>query len=84
MKTISATDLARNTGGILDQVAVRRETIIIERNRTVIAQLSPPQPTMSACEALADLDGDLTAAEADAWLKDSRGDFDEAVRDPWA
>jgi antitoxin (DNA-binding transcriptional repressor) of toxin-antitoxin stability system len=83
MKRVSATDLARNTSGILDRVVVHRETITIERNRTVIAELIPAQPTMSVREALADLDGELSPAEADAWLKDSRDGFDEAVRNPW-
>jgi hypothetical protein len=41
-------------------------------------------PRMTAREALAGLEGVLTPEEADAWLKDSRGDFDESARDPWA
>jgi len=26
----------------------------------------------------------LTAKQGEAWLKDSRGNFDQTVRDPWA
>ena len=44
MQTISATDLARNTREILDKVASRGETVVIERNHTMIAQIMPPPP----------------------------------------
>lgn len=52
MQTISATDLARNTREILDKVASRGETVIIERNHTTIAQIMPPLQTMTASQAL--------------------------------
>jgi antitoxin (DNA-binding transcriptional repressor) of toxin-antitoxin stability system len=88
MRTISATDLARNTREILDQVVSRGETVTIERNRTVIAQIVPPERTMTAAQALAGLGLPmLTPKQAAAWLtdsKDSKDDFDETVRDPWA
>ena len=90
MLTISATDLARNTREILDKVASRGETVAIERNHTLIAQLMPPQRTMTATQALDGLALPmLTRAQANAWLKDSREEeskeaFDDAVRDPWA
>lgn len=84
MRTISATGLARNTREILDMVASRGETVMVERNRTVIAQIVPPEPTMTATQALAGLQATLTPKQAAAWLEESRGVFDEAVRDPWA
>lgn len=85
MQTISATDLARNTREILDKVASRGETVIIERNHTTIAQIMPPLQTMTASQALAGLTLPvLTLAQAAAWLKDSKGDFSDGVRDPWA
>jgi antitoxin (DNA-binding transcriptional repressor) of toxin-antitoxin stability system len=83
MQTISATDLARNTREILDGVASRGETVAVERNRVTIARIVPPERTMTAAQALAGLQPMLTPNQADAWLKDSRQNFDETVRDPW-
>lgn len=85
MQTISATDLARNTREILDRVASRGETVAIERNHTLIAQIVPPVRTMTALQALAGLTLPmLTISQAATWLKDSKEDFGDAVRDPWA
>lgn len=85
MQTISATDLARNTRQILDRVASRGETLAINRNHTMIAQIVPPERTMTASQALIGLGLPLlTPKQASAWLKDSKANFDEAVRDPWA
>jgi antitoxin (DNA-binding transcriptional repressor) of toxin-antitoxin stability system len=85
MQTISATDLARNTREILDKVSSRGETVAIERNHTLIAQIVPPVRTMTASQALVGLALPmLTLTQATAWLKDSKEDFGDAVRDPWA
>jgi antitoxin (DNA-binding transcriptional repressor) of toxin-antitoxin stability system len=85
MRTISATDLARNTRKILDRIVSQGETVVIERNHTMIAQIVPPQRTMTAAQALAGLALPmLTPQQAAAWRKDSKHDFDETVRDPWA
>lgn len=85
MQTISATDLARRTREVLNKVATQRTSIRIERNEVPIARISPESASMTILEALADLGGvGFTPEEADAWLKDSRGDFDETVLDPWA
>ncbi|MDO8317753.1 hypothetical protein [Rhodoferax sp.] len=43
MQTISATNLARNTREILDQVANQGITGAVERNHATIAQIMPPQ-----------------------------------------
>lgn len=67
----------------------------IERNHTLIAQIMPPQRTMTATQSLAGLALPmLTLAQANAWIKDSREEdskadhnkqrFGDAVRDPWA
>ena len=84
MRTISATELARITREILDKVASQGETVIIERNRTMIAQIVPPERTMTAAQALAGLGLPmLTPKQSAAWLKLSKGDFDETILDPW-
>jgi prevent-host-death family protein len=84
MPTITATELARHTREILDQVVRRGETVIVERNQVPVARLVPPDPVMTAAQALDGLPTDLTAAQADRWLRDSRDGFDDEVRDPWA
>jgi antitoxin (DNA-binding transcriptional repressor) of toxin-antitoxin stability system len=91
MPTISATDLARNTREILDKVVIHGETVIIERSRTIVAQIVPAVRTMTASEALAGLGLPiLTPEQAAAWLKDSKDgndskdEFLDRVRDPWA
>ena len=83
MQTISATELARNTSKILDRVISRGESVAVERNRAVIAQIIPPSRTMTAAEALAGLEPGLSQEQAAAWLRDSRDEFDQTVRDPW-
>lgn len=83
--TIKATGLARNTRAILDTVVSRGETVTIERNHILIAQMAPPERTMTASQALAGFarPDHLTPKQAAAWLEDSRDHFDDAVRDPW-
>lgn len=83
-QTISATELARNTRKILDDVASRGESVAIERNHVTVARIVPPAPTMTAAQALAGLRPMLTPEEGASWLEDSRGDFDQTVGDPWA
>lgn len=83
MPTITATDLARHTRQILDQVARHGETIVVERNQTVIARLVPAEPAMDAAQALAGLPM-IGAEDAARWLHDSRTGFEDGVRDPWA
>ncbi|MDN7697659.1 type II toxin-antitoxin system Phd/YefM family antitoxin [Burkholderia semiarida] len=84
MVTITATELARHTRQILDQVAQRRETIVVERNQTVIARLVPAEPVMDAAQALEGLSASFDAEDAARWLRDSRSGFEDGVRDPWA
>lgn len=85
MQTISATELTRNTREILDRVATQGETVTIERNHTMIAQIMPPQRTMTASQALAGLVFPiLTPQQASSWLHESKDGFSDVVRDPWA
>jgi antitoxin (DNA-binding transcriptional repressor) of toxin-antitoxin stability system len=85
MTSISATELTLNTREMLDRVVVRGETVTIERNHTLIAQIMPPNKTMTASQALAGLVFPiLTPQQADAWLQESQEGFDAAVRNPWA
>ncbi len=85
MRTISATELARNTREILDTVASQGETVAIERNHIMIAQIVPPERTMTAAQALAGFEFPLlTPKQTAAWLKDRKGEFGEGVVDPWA
>jgi antitoxin (DNA-binding transcriptional repressor) of toxin-antitoxin stability system len=85
MQIISATNLARNTREILDQVANRGETVSIERNHTTIAQIMPLQRNMTATQALAGLALPmLTLMQASAWLNDCKAEFGDTVRNPWA
>ncbi len=85
MQTISATDLARNTREILDRVATGGESVVIQRNHMMIAQIIPPERSMTAAQALTGLSfPTLTKEQASAWLRDSKAGFDDTVHDPWA
>ena len=86
MKTISATDFARNLSRILDQLEHGGEEIVITRARHPIAKISPGAPKMNALDAFADLYGVLTQEEGRAWEADiqqlSQSDIGE-LKDPW-
>lgn len=82
--TVTATELARNTRTVLDQVLSQGMAISVERNQRVIAQIVPVARPMCAREVLSSLQPTLTAADACQWLRDSRADFDEGLGDPWA
>ncbi len=82
MQAIRASDLARNTSAILERI-LAGETVRVMRNRTEVAHLVPARRTMTAAQAIAGLEGKLSPAQGEAWLKDSRGEFEEKVRDPW-
>lgn len=85
MHVISATELARNTREVLDRVTSQGETVTIQRNQTLIAQIVPSPRTMSATQALSGLGiSMLSPKQSDAWLTDSKEQFSDGVRDPWA
>lgn len=83
MQTITATDLARNTSKILDRVLTQGECIAIERNHINIAKIVPSEKVMTAAQALEGLKPMLTPEQANAWLKNSKEEFGQAVCDPW-
>lgn len=82
LQTIRASDLARNTSAILERILLG-ETVSVMRNRTEIAHIVPAKRTMTAAQAVAGIGVKLTAAQGESWLRDSRGDFEEEVANPW-
>lgn len=87
MKTITATELARNLRAILDQVRETGEEYIVERGRQPVARVTPTPGTMTAADALADLYRTLDPTVAETWERDARrGDemLSDELHDPWA
>ena len=90
MRTVTATELARNLRRILDRLAVDGEEIVIERNREQVARLVPGPARQTALESMADLYRTLPEDAAATWEADSRrgrwrgSRLDKGVRDPWA
>ena len=81
MGKVSATELARNTREILDRVVGPGETIAVERNHTLIAQILPVGRTMTGNQAFAGLRPMLTSIQGARWLSASKDDLDDTVRD---
>ncbi len=71
MRTITATEFARNLRQVLDRPATEPEEIIIERNSRQICRLLPGPGSMTALEAMADLYRTLPEAAGHDWLQDS-------------
>ena len=90
MRTITATNLARNLRRVLDRLAIEGEDIVIERNHQQVARLLPGPARQTALEALADLYRTIPEESIKTWEADSRkvrwkGDrLDKGLRDPWA
>ena len=90
MKSITATELARNLRRVLDRVAIEGEEIVIERNHEQVARLLPGPARQTALEAMADLYRTLPENAAATWEADSRrgrwkgSRLDKGIRDPWA
>jgi antitoxin (DNA-binding transcriptional repressor) of toxin-antitoxin stability system len=90
LKTITATDLARNLRRVLDRLAIEGEEIVIERNREQVARLLPGPARQTALEAMADLYRTLPEDAAATWEADGRkgrwrgSRLDKGIRDPWA
>ena len=90
MRTITATELARNLRRVLDRLAIEGDEIVIERNREQVARLLPGPARQTALEAMADLYRTLPEDAAATWEADSRrgrwkgSRLDKGVRDPWA
>ena len=87
MRTVTATEAARNFSRVLDLLEHESEEIVVLRNNQPVAKLVPGAPRMTALEALGDLYRTLPDAEGKAWM-DAAGRMDrrmrKQVRDPWA
>jgi antitoxin (DNA-binding transcriptional repressor) of toxin-antitoxin stability system len=90
VKTITATNLARNLRLVLDRLATEGEEIVIERNGQQVARLLPGPGQQTALEVMADLYRTLPDAAGATWQADSRigrwrgSRLDTGIRDPWA
>ena len=73
MKTLTATELARNLRRILDGVEHGHEEIVITRDGRPVAKLAPHVRSITALEAMGDIYGLLSDEEGAAWLEDARG-----------
>lgn len=89
MKTVTATELARNLSRVLDRLGVEGEEVVIERNGQEVARLLPGAARQTALEAMADLYRTLPDSAGVTWEADSRkgrwkgGRLDKGTRDPW-
>ena len=86
MRTVTATEAARNFSRVLDMLEHGTEEIVVVRNNHPVAKLVPGAPRMTALEALADLHRTLPDHEGAAWLKASRKmdrRLRRQIRDPW-
>jgi prevent-host-death family protein len=90
VKTLSATDVARNFSAVLDAVERDQEEIVLVRNRRPVARLVPEAPRQDALSVFGDLyrtlDDDTAEALAAAIRtrrKGRRGRVSE-LRQPWA
>ena len=72
MKTITATELARNFRQYLDQVEHQGEELVVVRNQHQVAKIVPGPVTMTAIDAMTDLYRTLPADAGKNWLRDSR------------
>jgi len=88
VKSLTATEVARNFSQVLDDLEESREEVVIVRNHRMIARIIPEPGEQNALEVLGDLYRTLdekTAAELVEAMNLSRksGTLDE-IRDPWA
>jgi antitoxin (DNA-binding transcriptional repressor) of toxin-antitoxin stability system len=97
VKTLTATEVARNFSRILDDVEREQEEIVLTRNHRAVARLIPEPAAQNALEVLGDLYRTLDDETADALTaalapartvkgarkgKAARGTLRE-LRDPW-
>ena len=87
MRTVTATELARNFRVMFDKVEFNHEELTVIRNNHEVARIIPGPATMTALEAMVDIYRTLPEEAASSWLNDARpveqGLSDE-VRNPWA
>ena len=90
MRTISATELARNLSRVLDQLSAEGGELVIERNSRAIAYMKAAPAEMTAIEAMAELYRTLSEDAAEGWEADARTGklrgvtLRKGVRNPWA
>jgi len=72
MKTLTATEAARNFSRVLDMLEHGSEEIVVVRNNHPVAKLVPAAPRLTAREELGDLHKILPDAEGACWLKNAR------------
>ena len=83
--TVTATELARNLGDLLARVRYRRETLIIERNGSVVAKVVPVDSAGRA--TLADALASWANDASDSSMADDLeriGASDRPPANPWA
>ena len=90
MKTLSATEVARNFSAVLDALERDQEEIVLVRNQRNVARLVPEAPQLDALNVFGDLYRTLDDETADALSralasrrKNRRGRVSE-LRNPWA
>lgn len=86
MKTITATELARNLRQVLDRLVIDGEELEIERNNQRIARLVPGPGRQTALQALGDLYRTLSPEAAKGWAETGKHlneTVAEGARDPW-
>lgn len=90
MKTLTATEVARNSSSVVNGVEADQEEIVLMRNHKPVARLVPGSRAQNALEVLGDfyhtLDDDTADALSDAvnfGKEAKRGTLNE-LRNPWA
>jgi len=80
--------LRKNVDDDAPKLLAEGETVHVVCDAQLVKKPLPPEHesalrtmmgTMTAAQAIAGLEGTLTPAQGDAWLKDSRGEFDENI-----
>jgi hypothetical protein len=83
VKTVTATELARNFKEMFDLVEFHGEVV---RNNHQVARIVPEPATMTALEAMSDFYRTLPDDVGAGWLQDIRKNgkgMSQQVRDPW-
>ena len=90
MKSLTATEVARNFSQVLDDLEETHEEVVIMRNHRTIARLVPEPAEQNALEVLGDLYRTLDdeaaddLAEAMQQIRKGKSGTLEELRDPWA
>lgn len=89
MKSLTATEVARNFSQVLDDLEESQEEVVIVRNHRMIARIIPEPEEQSALEVLGDLyrtlDDETADALAEAVSKSREGKSGTLgeLRNPW-